>query len=107
MELYDYLRKIAFVFFVILGLGHFLSGLFYVNGYYVVQSGMINRVTFIPFVLCAITYAFASIKYRLIALTNKDSKTLTYIMLASGILIFLGLLFIELFVLDSPTPLIL
>lgn len=104
MELLDQIRKISFIFFLILGLAHFLAGLMYINGYYIPASGIVNRVFFIPFVLAAITYGFSNLKYRMLEL-GKDSKALTYTFIAFGIVIFLVLLAIELFVIDSPAPL--
>lgn len=104
MELLDQIRKISFVFFLILGLAHFLAGLMYINGYYVPVSGIINRVLFIPFVLAALTYGLSNLKYRMLEL-GKDSKVWNYTFIALGIVVFLALLAIELFIIDSPAPL--
>jgi len=104
MELYDQIRKISFIFFMLIGLVHFLSGFFAINGYLPQYSGLANRVLFIPFVLAAMTYAFSNIKFYL-AQYNKDSKASSIAVIAVGGAVFLGLLAIEIFVLDSTTPL--
>lgn len=105
MELYDQIRRIAFIFFVATGLAHFLSGLFYVNGYAAPESGLVNRVLFIPFVLSTITYALSNIKCVLME-SGKDSKVLNYTFISLAAAAFIILLAIELLVLDSKTPLI-
>lgn len=105
MELYDQIRKISFIFFVILGLAHFLAGLAYINGYFVPQSGLANRVLFIPFVLSTLSFALSSLKYNLLEY-GKNEKWMNYAIVAIGIIVFLGLLAIELFVVDSKTPLL-
>lgn len=104
MELFDQIRKISFIFFLVIGLAHFLSGMAFVNSYFLPESGLINRVLFIPFVLCAITYVLSNIKYHLLEY-GKDSKAMNIAFIAFGVVIFISLLVIELLVVDSPTPL--
>lgn len=105
MELFDQIRKISFIFFIIVGLVHFLAGFFFVNGYFAPESGLLNRVLFIPFVLATLTYGLSNFKYHLLEY-GKDSKTWNYIFIGFGAAIFLILLSIELLVVDSPTPLL-
>lgn len=105
MELYDQIRKISFVFFVIVGLAHFLAGLLFVNSYFVPESGLVNRVLFIPFVLATLTYGLSNFKFHLLEY-GKDSKTWNYVFIGFGVTVFLILLAIELLVVDSPTPLL-
>ena len=104
MELFDQIRKMSFIFFIILGLAHFGAGLIYVNGYFIPTSGLINRVLFIPFVLATLTYGMSNIKYHLLEY-GKDSKVLNYTFITIGIAVFVALLVIELLVVDSPRPL--
>lgn len=104
MTLYDQIRKISLIFFFIIGLAHFLAGLFFINGYFAPQSGLVNRVLFIPFVLSAMCYAFSNIKYHLLE-NNKDAKWISYVMIGTGLAVFIGLLVIELLVVDSKIPL--
>ena len=104
MELYDQIRKISFIFFLAVGLAHFLAGLLYVNGYYSPASGIINRVLFIPFVVATLTYAFANLKHHLLEY-GKNGKVWDYTFITIGVIIFAALLAIELLVPDSKTPL--
>lgn len=104
MELFDHLRKISFLFFVIIGLTHFLSGLFYSNGYLIPESGLINRVLFIPFVVALMTYGFSNLKYHLLK-TGNISKGIDYALIGVGLFVFLSLLALELLFPDSGCPL--
>lgn len=104
MELYDHIRRISFVFFVIVGLAHFISGLLYINGHFAPGSALVNRVLFIPFVLVTLTYAWSNLKYHLLSY-GKDSKAVTYGTISLGIALFLALISIEFFVADAPCPL--
>ena len=104
MELIDQLRKVSFFFFVSLGLGHFVAGLMYANGYATTTTGLVNRILFIPFTIAAFTYGVANLKYRLLEY-GKNPSWLTIASVSVGIVAFVGLLLVELFVPDSPTPL--
>ena len=104
MELYDQIRKTSFVFFFLFGIVHFLAGLVFVNGYFPLQSGLINRILFIPFVVATLAYAYANLKHHLLEL-GKSPKWLDISLLSLGILIFVGLLALEFLVKDSPCPL--
>lgn len=104
MELYDQIRRISFVFFWGTGLAHFLSGLLYVNGYGAPESGVVNRVLFIPFVVAALTYAFSNLKFHL-AENGQEAPWMSYGLAGVGVTVFIILIFIELFVVDSPCPL--
>lgn len=105
MELYDQIRKVSFVFFFILGLAHFLAGLLFVNSYALPASGILNRVLFIPFVLSTLTFALSNFRYYL-ASFGKTSKKWDWSFIAIGIIVFLSLLAVELFITDLPSPLI-
>lgn len=104
MELIDHLRKISFVFFMGTGLAHFLSGLLFVNGYGVPLTGFANRILFIPFVLATLMYGLSTLKYNL-SQEGKEVPWHNYVFIGIGALVFLGLLAIELFAVDSATPL--
>lgn len=105
MELFDQIRKISFFFFLSIGLIHFLAGLFFVNGYLIPESGIVNRVLFIPFVVATLAYCMANIRYAF-AEYGKQHAWLTYGLIGIGLLIFLVFLGVELFTMDSPTPLL-
>lgn len=100
MELYDYIRKISFIFFVILGLAHFVAGLLYVNGYATQITLTVNRALFIPFVLTGLAYVFSGIKCKF------NAKWLTFLFIGIAVAVFLGLIAIEIFVPDLKTPLL-
>ena len=104
MDLIDHIRKISFGFFAITGLVHFIAGLMYVNGYFAPESGLINRVSFIPFVIATVTYGLATAKHHLLEY-GKDSKKWDWTFITLGGLVFLILLSIELLVIDSKNPL--
>ncbi|MEK7523808.1 MAG: hypothetical protein AAB588_02135 [Patescibacteria group bacterium] len=104
MSLYDQIRRISFVFFIVTGLAHFVSGFLFMNGYFAPTSGLVNRVLFIPFVLAMLTYALSNLKFHLVEY-GKDSKTWTIAFISLGGIIFLVLLGIELLVVDSACPL--
>lgn len=104
MELFDQIRKISFIFFVSVGLIHFLAGFMFINGYYVPTSGLVNRVLFVPFAISMITYGFSNIKCYLIE-NGKDSKNIDYALIGLGIAIFVILMGTELLIADSPRPL--
>lgn len=105
MELYDHIRKISFIFFAILGLAHFLAGLFFVNGYLHETAGLMNRILFIPFVIAALTYTMSNMKYHLVEY-GRTGKAWDYTFAAFGIIIFIGLIMIEFLIVDSKTPLL-
>lgn len=105
MELFDQIRKVSFIFFLAIGLAHFLAGLAYINGYFLPTSGLVNRILFIPFVLCALSYAFSTFKYHLMEY-GKDAKWISYALIGVGVAVFLALLAVELLVPDSKNPLI-
>lgn len=104
MELFDQIRKISFAFFIIVGLLHFLAGFFFVNGYLAPESGLVNRILFIPFVIAALAYGLSNFKYYLLEY-GKDSKTWNYVFIGFGVVVFFILLAIELLVIDSTCPL--
>lgn len=105
MELYDNIRKISFWFFVGLGIVHFWAGLMFVSNYGVPLSGLINRVTFIPFFVAAYTYFFSQLKHFLIE-NGIDKRWLTNLLLALGVALFVIAVGVEFFAVDDPTPLI-
>ncbi|MBI2453606.1 hypothetical protein HYV58_00315 [Candidatus Peregrinibacteria bacterium] len=105
MELFDHIRKISFGFFVAMGLAHFLAGFFFVNGYLSPESGLVNRILFLPFVASGLVYALSNAKYHLCSY-GKNSKAWDFLFLVFGITAFLLLLLIEFLVEDSKTTLI-
>lgn len=105
MELFENIRKISFWFFVTMGLIHFLTGLLYVNNYFTVQAGIINRVTFIPFFVATYTYFYAQLKCHIIQ-QGRDRRWISGVLIAIGMAIFIVMLGVEIGLVDDPTPLI-
>ncbi len=105
MELYDNIRKISFWFFVCIGLTHFVSGMMFVHNYLVPASGLVNRVTIIPFFVAAYSYFFAHFKCYLLENGN-DKRWISNLLLSIGICIFVVMLGVEFLAPDDLTPLI-
>jgi hypothetical protein len=100
MELFDHIRKISFGFFATIGLLHFVAGLMFVNGYFSETSGLINRISFIPFVLATLVYGFSNLKCYMLGY-DKSYKWLDYTLMAVFAIVFIGLLTIEFLVIDA------
>lgn len=104
METFDEIRKISFIFFIAVGLIHFFAGFSFINGYALPLSGVVNRVSFIPFVIVSLSYALSNAKYNLLQY-GKTSKAWDYAFLGFSIAVFLILIGIEFFIADSPIQL--
>lgn len=97
METAQNLKKIALIFFIILGLGHIISGLMMANAYFLPFSMIANRILNIPFAISALVYAFSSIASSLKA--GKHTIT-NIIFIVLTLFIFIALTYINLFVPD-------
>lgn len=104
MELFDQIRKISFVFFLCLGLSHFLAGLFFINNYFPAESILVNRLLFVPFVVSTLLYAGSNLKYHMMG-WGKNAKWMDYTLLIMGILVFISLLAVEFLLVDAAHPL--
>jgi len=100
MSLYEQIRKISLIFFVVIGLSHFITGLLFVNGYYREITGVTNRVLFIPFVLALFSYLYSGVKSE----ENNNSK-LAILILIVGLLVIIGTVALEIFLPDAQNPL--
>lgn len=105
MELYDNIRKISFWFFTAVGLVHFITGMMYIQQYFVPTTGVINRVTFIPFFVAAYTFFYAHFKCFLMENGN-DRRWISNLLLSIGVCLFVVIIGIEFFATDDLTPLI-
>jgi hypothetical protein len=92
------LKKVALIFFVILGLGHIISGLMMTNLYFLPTSTIINHILEIPFAISALIYGFATIYCGIKAEKQKNIGNLFIFITLS---IFFGLLYINIFVPDK------
>ncbi len=100
MKTAENIKKIALVFFFILGSLHIISGLMTANNYFLPASLVLNRILDIPFAMTALVYAFTSI---LVNLPPQKHKTANIIFTVFSVLILVTLLYINLLIPDKPT----
>jgi len=94
------LKKVALVLFLILGITHIISGLMFSNGYMLPTSMVVNRVLDIPFAITGVIYAFMAL-YT--SLSEKNRKIPGIVLITLSLLIFLLLLYINLFIPDKTS----
>lgn len=102
MKTADNIKKVALIFFLILGLAHIISGLMFSNNYGMPASLIINRILDIPFAMAALIYGLSSIYTEM---NEKSHKLANIAFIAISLLIFVLLLYINLLVPDKTlTP---
>jgi hypothetical protein len=95
------LKKVAFLFFKALGGLHIVSGLMVSNNYFLPSSSILNKVLDIPFAMVALIYAFLSIHIPTeTEAQRKKAKIYQILMICTSLLVFLGLICINLVVPD-------
>jgi hypothetical protein len=99
MKTAENLKKVALIFFIVLGLAHIISGLMFNNNYFIPTSMVVNRVLDIPFAMTALIYGLASF-YT--SLSEKKHKFTGIAMSIISLLIFLILIYIN-FLLPDKT----
>jgi hypothetical protein len=97
MKIAENIKKVALIFFIVLGLSHILTGLMLADSYLMPTSLIVNRILDIPFIMAALLYALASI-YG--SISEKQHKTATITFAAISVLVFVVLLYINLFIPD-------
>lgn len=100
MKTAENVKKIALVFFIILGSSHIVSGLMTANNYLMPISLVMNRILDIPFAMTALIYGLASIYVKM---PENKHKIANIAFGALSILIFAGLLYINLLTPDKPS----
>jgi hypothetical protein len=90
------IKKIALIFFVILGSGHIISALMIGNSYFLPQSAFMNRILTIPFALSSLVYAWTGMQND-----SGKNKIIHTIAIIIALLIFLALVFIHFFIPDK------
>ncbi len=100
MKTAENIKKIALVFFFILGSVHILSGLMTANDYFMPASLVLNRVLDIPFAMSAVIYGFASIYVKMAPGKHKAANIAFSVI---SILILVLLLYINLLTPDKPS----
>lgn len=95
------LKKIAFLFFITLGSLHILSGLMVSNNYFLPSSSIVNKVLDIPFAMMALIYVFLSINIPTeTEEQRKKAKIYQTLMICTSLLVFLGLIYVNLIIAD-------
>ncbi len=93
------LQITSLFFFFIIGIIHFSSGVFFLNNYFANISYIINNSFDIPFISAGIVYLLSSIKVFFIK-HNYESKKADIALLSIGIIVFLMLIYFNLFTQD-------
>jgi hypothetical protein len=98
VNIIENIKNVALILFAITGLIHLTAGLMFSNNYMLPYSFIINRSFDIPFAIAGITYAFTTVYTNV---EEKFKKTAGYILVIFAIMIFVGLLYINLLVPDK------
>ncbi len=98
MKTAENIKKVALVFFIVLGLAHIISGLMFSNNYFMPVSLVVNRVLDIPFAMSALIYGLSTI-YT--GLGDKKHQTMNIIFIVFSVLVFLVLIYINLLIPDK------
>ena len=98
MKTAENIKKVALLFFFVLGLGHIITGLMFSNNYFTPASLIINRILDIPFAMSALIYGLSSIYTEL---SEKKHKVINIVFIVLSLLIFALLLYINLLVPDK------
>lgn len=98
MKTAENIKKVALIFFLVLGLTHILSGLMFSNGYFTDISLTVNRVLDIPFAMSALLYALASM-YG--GFKENRQKSMNIVMIVFSVLVLLILIYINFLIPDK------
>ena len=93
------IQIVSFWFFLVFGLAQIILGLFIFNGHYSPNFDNLFRVLDIPFAFSGIVYLFSSLALR----SYSNARNNLY--LFSAILLFVVVLFLNLYYADLPLPL--
>lgn len=99
METFTNIKKVAILFFIPIGLLHILSSLFIANNLYLKQAIIINKTLDIPFIVTGLIYGLSSLRISL-ANQEKSHRILDAALAGTVVLIFLGLIAVNLLVPD-------
>jgi len=95
------IQKVSLVFFFVIGIIHIMAHLMLVNGYAINVAYALKSILEIPFILSATIYGLISIKISF-ANSNKDHKIANIIIILLVIILFAGLVYLNLFIPDRP-----
>jgi hypothetical protein len=97
MKTAENIKKVALIFFLILGMGHIISGLMVSNSYATSASLIVNRVLDIPFAMSALLYGISSIY---MGINEKWLKIANKASIVISVLVFIVLIYINFLVPD-------
>lgn len=98
MKTTENIKKVALVFFIVLGGAHLVSGLMVSVNYFVPVSTIANRVLDIPFAMSALLYGLTGISTKM---NEKSRKIGNIVSIALSLLIFGVLIYINLLIPDK------
>jgi hypothetical protein len=91
-------KKVSLILFIILGLTHILTGFLMTENIGLPLTFIVNHIMDIPFAMIALIYGLASIKT---GLKDGGNKILNILFIILALLIFAGLVYINVFVPDK------
>jgi len=94
------IKKVSLILFIVLGIAHILTGLMMTENIGLPYTFIANRILDIPFAMIALIYGLSSIKA---GLKNDDHKILNIFLIVFALLIFVGLVYINIFIPDKIT----
>jgi uncharacterized membrane protein len=97
MKTAENIKKVALIFFIVLGLADIISGLMMANGYLMPTSLIVNRILDIPFAMSALLYGLSSVYENM---GEKKHKTVNIVFIILSVLVFGVLIYINLFIPD-------
>jgi hypothetical protein len=98
MKTAENIKKVALLFFIVLGATHILSGLMFSNGYFTPTSLIVNRVLDIPFAMSALIYGLSAIYC---GFGEKGNKVVNIILIIFSVFVFLLLIYINFLIPDK------
>lgn len=93
------IQKVTLIFFFAIGLAHIVAHLMLTNGYFIETSSAIKNILEIPFILSAAIYGFMNIKISFTT-SEKDHKLGNILITIMVIILFLTLIYLNLFIPD-------
>jgi len=94
------IKKVSLILFIVLGLAHILTGFMMTNSIGLPTTFIVNHILDIPFAMIALIYGLASIKA---GLKDGGGKIVNIVFITLALLIFVGLVYLNIFVPDKIT----
>jgi len=99
METFKNIKKVSILFFIVIGILHIGSSLFIANHMAMKSAMIINKTLDIPFAITGLIYGLSSLRLSL-AIEEKPHRILDAVLLGTILVIFIGLILINLLVPD-------